>query len=156
MNTIPGPQDEAGRPALLIRARVVDSYGVPWSARLSLGGTIVVALLTWPIAGPLLGLYLGIWLVAKRRAPWTLLAFLALLASLFAWYIPGVPHELTTVLACCAAAPALWFIGAFTLRHQVMKLYREVDRTDLTLSYLFTALFGVWYVNYQLRPMWPV
>ncbi len=53
-------------------------------------------------------------------------------------------------------AVALWFLGAFPLRHQVMKIYWEVDRTDLSHSYLRTPLFGAWYVNYQLRPMWPV
>lgn len=37
-----------------------------------------------------------------------------------------------------------------------MKIYWEVDRTDLGLSYLRTALLGTWYVNCQRRPMWPV
>ena len=53
-------------------------------------------------------------------------------------------------------AVPLWLLGAFTLRHQVMKIYWEVDRTDLGLSYLRTALLGTWYVNCQRRPMWPV
>ena len=135
---------------------VFDSYGVPWTSRLSLGWTILVVLLTGPLLGPLLGLYLGIWLVAKRRAPSTLLVYLALLASPFAGYIPGVPHGLRAIAACAALAVVLWFIGAFILRYQVMRLYCEVDETDLSLSHLYTALFGVWYVNYQLRPMWPV
>jgi len=77
---------------------------------------------------PLLGLYLGVWLIAKHRS-----------TTSIEW-----------------AALALEFVGAFTLRRQVKKLYWEVDRTCLKLGYVFTALFGPWYVNYQLRPMWPV
>lgn len=139
-----------------MRTHVFDSYGIPWTAGLSLGWSIIVAVLSGFLLGPALGLYLGIWLVARRRAPATLLVYLALLGSISAWYIPGVPHGLRMIIACAVTAVVLWFIGAFTLRHQVMRLYWEVDQTDLSLSYLHTALFGAWYVNYQLRPMWPV
>ena len=149
-------QQAENRPSFLLRTHLFDSYGVPWTARLSLGWSMLAAVLSGLLLGPPIGLYLGIWLVARRRAPATLLIYLALLACLFGWYIPAVPHRLATIVGCAAGAMALWFIGAFTLRYQVMKLYWEVDRTDLHLSYLRTALFGVWYVNYQLRPMWPV
>ena len=53
-------------------------------------------------------------------------------------------------------AVILWFVGAFVLRYQVMGFYREKEGTEFDLSLLLTALFSVWYINYRLRPMWPV
>jgi hypothetical protein len=158
METEPEEQNQKGtvRPSFLMRTHLFDGYEVPWTSRWSLGWTYFVFVTFGVPLGPLLGLYLGLWLVAKHRSAASLLVYLVAVGCIVAALIPGVPHDVISARELEWAALALWFVGAFTLRHQVKNLYWEVDRTCLNLGYVFTALFGPWYVNYQLRPMWPV
>lgn len=53
------------------------------------------------------------------------------------------------------AAVLLWFAGALIARHQIARYYTQREGSEFPLSLAFTLIFGVWYLNYRIRPEFP-
>ena len=48
-----------------------------------------------------------------------------------------------------------WLAGALIGRNLVIRHYAFQEEAKFRLSLLLTLLFGVWYLNYQIRPEFP-
>jgi hypothetical protein len=148
------PQSKEAKYEPTSRIRLFDPDGLPWTSRLSLGWIIVLFCATGGVLAVPMGVYLGLWLKAKGRSGLVLAAYTTLFAcslatlvlseSLSAW-TDGV----STLMVVC------WFLGAFLARREIMRYYAGREGSALDLSPVLTALFGVWYLNYRLRPLFP-
>ena len=131
-----------------------DAYGRPWTASASLGWLTLAAVLTFGIAAPLLGIYLSLWIRRKGRSIWPLICF----SLPFAWFAVTapmgdvLPHSFR-LPDLVGFAGILWIAGAFTLRHEIQRYYREQEGWDIEISPFFTFFFSVLYINYCLNPL---
>jgi hypothetical protein len=139
-------------PQQLRRISLFDSYGLPWTARLSVGWILFVATVTGGMAAIPIGLYLGAWIRAKTRSALALLIYVLLTGTCAVLFPldPKINPQLTD--AASFALAALWFAGAVIARHQIARYYTQREGSEFRLSLAFTLLFGVWYLNYRIRP----
>ncbi len=134
-----------------------DDRGLPWTIRLSLGWTIVLALCC---AGTLfipLGLYLAYWVRTKQGrsgAFWCYLIFTAILVLALL-----VPDELlrhlspvaSVVLVVVSAGFLLLLVVApLVLRAEIRSIYRCSWGMDLPINPFLTVLFSSVYLNYSV------
>ena len=139
--------------------RLFDQDGLPWTSRVRWGMLLVWVAIIWFVLAPLVGIYLGIWLISKRRSALSLVLYVALTVVIVATFFLPVPtHGLLSMieLALEASASALWLAGAFTLRHQVMRYYSGREGVPFPLNPVLTAFFGPWYVSGHLRADFPL
>jgi hypothetical protein len=47
----------------------------------------------------------------------------------------------------------LWIAGAFSLRHEIQRYYREKEGWEIEIGPFFTFFFSVLYINYCLNPV---
>jgi hypothetical protein len=47
----------------------------------------------------------------------------------------------------------LWIAGAFSLRHEIQRYYREKEGWEIEIRPFFTFFFSVLYINYCLNPI---
>jgi MFS family permease len=137
-----------------MRYQLEDDYGRPWTASASLGWLTLLAVLTCGIAAPLLGIYLSLWIRRKGRSIWPLAFFSFPFASFVISYPLGsiLPHSfrLTDLLGFSSI---LWIAGAFSLRHEIQRYYREKEGWEIEIGPFFTFFFSVLYINYCLNPV---
>ena len=50
------------------RLTLFDSDGLPWSSRLEWGWLLALVAIIWFALGPVIGMYLGLWLRTKSRS----------------------------------------------------------------------------------------
>lgn len=141
------------------RIRLFDQDGLPWTSRLHWG-----ILLFWVAAfllllAPLVGIYLGIWLLSKGKSALTLILYLALAvisasASFGPFPTNGALSAIEIVLD--GSILVLWLIGALVLRRNVMRYYSDREGIPFSLNPALTVLFGPWYVGGNLRPDFPL
>ena len=138
----------------LRRYQLEDDYGRPWTASTSLGWLTFAAVLTCGLVAPLLGIYLSLWIRRKGRSVWPLVCF----SLPFAWFVVQfpmgklLPHsfllsDLTNFVGL------MWIGGAFTLRHEIQRYYKECEGWDIEIRPFFTFFFSVLYINYCLNPI---
>jgi len=139
-----------------IRYRLFDSDGLPWASRLDWPWLFLLSLLTAFLGAVLLGVYLGIWIRGKGRSALPLWIYSTLaLAYVACFAISLTPHPaVADEIALCGFA--LWFLGAFTLRREVIRYYSEREGIVFKISPLLTALFSVWYICGLLRADYPL
>ena len=135
------------------RTHLFDPDGLPWTSRLSLGWVIVLFCATGGLLAVPMGVYLGLWLKAKGRSWFVFVAYTLFACSCVTLLLTNLPtawkDAVGTLMAVC------WFLGAFLARREIMRYYAGREGSALNLSLLLTALFGVWYLNYRLRPAFP-
>jgi hypothetical protein len=137
-----------------MRYQLEDAYGRPWTASASLGWLTLLAVLTCGIAAPLLGIYLSLWIRRKGRSVWPLVCF----SLPFAWFVVTfplgriIPPSLSLV-DLESFIGVLWIAGAFSLRYEIRRYYREKEGWDIEIGPFFTFLFSVIYINYCLNPV---
>ena len=153
MNDPSIPQSNEARYEPKPRIHLFDRDGLPWTSRLSLGWMIALFCATGGMLAVPMGVYLGLWLKAKGRS-WLVLVAYTLFASSFAILLlaDSLSAWIDTVSLLMVVC---WFLGAFLARHEIMQYYAEREGSALDLSLLLTALLGVWYLNYRLRPVFP-
>jgi len=134
--------------------KLEDDYGRPWTASASLGWLTLLAVLTCGIAAPLLGIYLSVWIYSKGRSVWPLVCF----SLPFVWFAVTVP--LGSILPhsfrladLTGFAGLLWIAGAFSLRHEIQRYYREQESWEIEIGPFCTFFFSVLYINYCLNPV---
>jgi hypothetical protein len=134
--------------------KLEDDYGRPWTASASLGWLTLLAVLTCGIAAPLLGIYLSVWIYRKGRSVWPLVCF----SLPFVWFAVTVPLESILPHSFRLAdltgfAGLLWIAGAFSLRHEIQRYYREQESWEIEIGPFCTFFFSVLYINYCLNPV---
>lgn len=83
------------------------------------------------------------------------MAYLLLTCFCAILFLPDdlVPYKWGEVAAMLAVVT--WFAGGFLARHEILKYYAQRESSVFRLTLYATALFGVWYLNYELRPVFP-
>jgi succinate dehydrogenase hydrophobic anchor subunit len=137
------------------RISLFDSSGLPWTAHLSLGWIIFIFAVTGGLAAIPIGLCLGAWIRAKTRSAVVLLIYMLLAVACAAAFLPDsvMTQQWTDVLG--SSLVVLWFAGALIARRQIAQYYTQREGSKFALSLGFTLLFGVWYLNYRIRPEFP-
>jgi hypothetical protein len=137
-----------------MRYQLEDDYGRPWTASANLGWLTLLAVLTCGIAAPLLGIYLSLWIRRKGRSIWPLVFFSLPFASFVISYPLGTilpaSFRLTDLIGFI---PLMWIAGAFSLRHEIQRYYREKEGWDIEIGPFLTFFFSVIYINYCLNPV---
>lgn len=132
-----------------------DSEGLPWTARLNMASLIWVFVLTGGLAAIPIGVYLGLWIRAKTRSTPVLLLYMLLAMTCTCAFLPDALLPQRRADAIAVALVVLWFAGAVTARYQIGRYYLRREGCEFPLSLAYTLLFGVWYLNYRLRPEFP-
>jgi hypothetical protein len=137
-----------------MKYQLEDQYGRPWTASASLGWLTLLAVLTCGIAAPLLGIYLSLWMRRKGRSIWPLVFFSFPFASFVISFPLGNVVPSSFLFADLTGfAGLLWIAGAFSLRHEIMRYYKEQEGWDIEIGPFFTFFFSVLYINYCLNPV---
>jgi hypothetical protein len=136
---------------------IFDDRGMPWTIRLSLAWTIVLALFC---AGTLvlpLGLYLAYWVRTREgrsAAFWCYLILIAILIldlSIPEAFARHMSPFATGVLVVIGAVGFLLLLAApFVLRAEIISLYRRSWGIDLPINRFLTFFFSSLYLNYSV------
>jgi hypothetical protein len=132
--------------------KLEDDYGRPWTASASLGWLTLIAVLTCGIAAPLLGIYLSLWIRRKGGSIWPLVFFSLPFASFAIGFVSVLPasFRLTDLIGF---GPMMWIAGAFSLRYEIKRYYKQREGWDIEIGPFFTFFFSVLYINYCLNPV---
>lgn len=141
------------------RIHLFDQDGLPWTSRVRWGILLFCVSSVVILLAPLVGIYLGIWLLSKGKSALTLILYLAL-TSIFitASFVPFPPHGALAVVEFVLdlSLPVVWLVGAFVLRSDVMRYYVGREGIPFPLNPVLTAIFGTWYVGGNLRADFPL
>jgi hypothetical protein len=138
------------------RVSLFDSYGLPWTAHLSLGWILFLFMVTGGMAAIPIGLCLGAWIRAKTHSALTLSIYVLLAVGCAVLFLPDsiITQQWTDGVGL--AVVVFWFAGALIGRYQIARYYAAREGSNFSLSLAFTLLFGVWYLNYRIRPEFPL
>ena len=131
-----------------------DDYGRPWTASASLGWLTLLAVLTCGVAAPLLGIYLALWVRRKGRSILPLICFSLPFACFVVTYPFGniLPRSYE-LIDLSTFGGVMWIAGAFSLRREITRYYREKEGWNIEIRPFFTFVFSVLYINYCLNPV---
>lgn len=137
-----------------MRYRLEDDYGRPWTASANLGWLTLAAVLSCGIAAPILGIYLSLWIRRKGGSIWPLVFFSLPFASFVISFPLGSALPASFLIADLTGfAGILWIAGAFSLRYEIRRYYRQNEGWEIEISPFFTFFFSVLYINYCLNPV---
>ena len=128
-----------------------DSKGAPWVARLPWYWAVGISLVTAGVYPIIIGIYLSVWVRSKRRAGIAVfgygtimvLAIIEILATALNLK-PPISEGIDTV------GFTLWVVSSFVLRRELQLQFAWPDGSLPEMSILWTALFSVFYLNYQV------
>jgi hypothetical protein len=135
-----------------MRYKLEDDYGRPWTASANLGWLTLLAVLTCGIAAPLLGIYLSLWIRRKGGSIWPLAFFCLPFASFTITFVSVLPASFR-LADLLGFFPLMWIAGAFSLRYEIKRYYREREGWNIEIGPFFTFFFSVVYINYCLNPV---
>jgi hypothetical protein len=136
-----------------------DRDGLPWTSRIQWGlllfwvGAILI------VFAPLVGIYLGLWLISRQRSKLSLILYVALFAAFaFAVVFPFPANGQLSMFEMLSdvSVVVLWLVSAFTLRREVRRYYSDREGVPLSLNPVLTAMFGPWYIGGHLRANFPL
>jgi hypothetical protein len=139
--------------------RLFDQDGLPWTSRVPWGILLFWIAVFLLLLAPLVGIYLGIWLISKGKSALTFAIYLALAAiSIGALFAPLPSHGAAPNIEAIVDGLMLilWLLGAFVLRRNVMRYYAGREGIPFRLNPVFTAILGPWYVGGHLRADFPL
>jgi hypothetical protein len=102
-----------------------------------------------------MGIYLSLWVRAKRKAGIALYGYLVMTVSLALGLLPasffpqGVRWE-TFSTPVSIAICLIWIASGLLLRRELMLYYESPEGGKLEISLLWTVVFSVYYLNYCL------
>jgi NhaP-type Na+/H+ or K+/H+ antiporter len=140
---------------------IFDERDLPWTIRLGLGWTIILALTSVGLLFMPLGIYLGYWVRTRRghsAALWCYLIFtvICILSLLVPNELPrNIPPLATAILTVVATVIgvgglALLVAAPLVLRGEIRSIYRRSWGMELPINRLLTVLFSSLYLNYSL------
>jgi hypothetical protein len=133
--------------------KLEDDYGRPWTASASLGWLTLFAVLTCGMAAPVLGIYLSLWMRRKGRSIVPLICFSLPFACFVAFPLVTVIPRSYELADLCGFGGVMWVAGAFSLRREIKRYYKQREGWDIEIGPFFTFLFSVLYINYCLNPV---
>jgi len=137
------------------RLSLFDPDGLPWTAHLSMGWILFLFSVTGGLAAIPIGLCLGVWIKAKAQSGLVLSIFALLAGACAMAFLPSSVMTPQIADAVGLALVVLWFAGALIGRHQIARYFTQREDAEFRLSLTYTLLFGVWYLNYRMRPEFP-
>jgi hypothetical protein len=137
---------------------ILDDRGMPWTIRLSLGWTIILALFSGGILFVPLGLYLAYWVRTRQGrsvAFWcylilTVISILGLLLPQNVFDRYASPAATGALVSIWVTVLVLWFVAPLVLRSELRSLYRRCWEISLPINILLTILFSSLYLNYSV------
>jgi hypothetical protein len=132
-----------------------DSDGLPWTSHLDVSWIIVVFTITGGLAAIPIGLCLGAWIRAKTQSSIVLSIYVLLAGACAAAFLPDSIMTPQRADVVGLAVVVLWFTGALIGRHRIRRYYTQREGSEFRLSLPLTLLFGVWYLNHEIRPEFP-
>jgi len=120
-----------------------------------MGWILFLFMVTGGMAAIPIGLCLGAWIKAKTRSSLALSIYVLLTVAFALLLLPDLIITQQREDAVSLVLVILWFAGALISRSQIARYYTEREGTKFHLSLAFTLLFGVWYLNYRIRPEFP-
>jgi hypothetical protein len=149
--------DDARQASRLGRGRLFDQDGLPWTSRLHWGLLLFWVAGVLIIFAPIIGIYLGTWLISKGRSTLSLILYLATtLVFIPAFFTPLPAQGTTGDTVLVVSFFVLWLVGAFVSRREVMLYYSDPEGASFALNPVLTAFFGPWYVGGKLRADFPL
>jgi hypothetical protein len=112
-------------------------------------------MVTGGIAAIPIGICLGLWIRAKTHSTLALLIYVLLAGACAMLFLPDSLITPDRADAIVLAIVSLWFVGALIGRQQIVRYYSQREGSEFCMSMAFTLLFGVWYLNYRIRPEFP-
>jgi hypothetical protein len=133
--------------------RLENDEGLPWTASTDLGWIVLLVALTCGTALIALSIYLALWIYTKGRSILPLVYFV--LSAIFGFAGIVLSHwarleSITDILA--SVDSILWIAATFSLRHEIVKHYRESEKWEIRIGPWFTLFFSSVYINYRLNP----
>jgi hypothetical protein len=137
------------------RYRLFDSYGLPWTSRLSWYWLYTLTIFTGFVFAFLLGIYLGLWLKSKGKGISVLLLSLVM-AALFIllFFLPYQAHHAEDFAFNLILI--LWFAAAYLSRQKVISYYSEREGSPFKINPVLAGILSVWYVSGCLRADFPL
>ena len=126
-----------------------DDRGLPWTIRLSLGWTILLALFSAGVVSIPLGLYLAYWVRTRQGhgvAFWCYL-FVSVISILL--LVPGMSSA-RQVDAVEGVGLVALLVAPHILRAEIISLYRRTWQIDFPISLFLTFFFSSVYLNYSI------
>jgi hypothetical protein len=125
---------------------IFDERGLPWTIRLSLGWTIVLALFSAGLLAVPLGLYLAYWVRTRQGGGAAFWCYLIVgVISILAFLVPK-----TFDLYVDPIGFILFVVAAFVLRAEIISLYRRSWGMSLPINPFLTFCFSSVYLNYSV------
>jgi len=150
---------EAGQSIGSGRLHLFDQDGLPWTSRVHWGILLFWVAVFLFLLAPLVGIYLGLWLLSKGRSASTLILYSALaVISVAVSFVPFPARGAMSAIevGLDGSILALWFLGAFSLRRNVIGYYSGREGIPFFLNPVLTAFVGPWYVGGHLRADFPL
>jgi hypothetical protein len=113
------------------RVSLFDSYGLPWTAHLSLGWILFLFVVTGGMAAIPIGLCLGVWIKAKTQSALALSIYVLLTVACAVLFLPDSIITQQWADAVGLAVVALWFAGALIGRYQIVRYYAAHEGSNL-------------------------
>ncbi len=133
--------------------------GLPWTSRIRWGVLLFWLASIFSFIAPLVGIYLGVWLVSKGRSALSLFLYLALSVIFVPAFLASFPShgKMSSVEdALYVSLLILWLVASFCLRREVSSYYSGREGIPFSLNPVLTAIFGPWYVSGHLRADFPL
>jgi hypothetical protein len=125
-----------------------DERGLPWTIRLSLGWTIILALFSGGVLILPLGLYLAHWVRTRQGYSTAFWCYLAVIVISIMVLVPGFSERVVVALA--GVGLVLLLAAPHILRSEIISLYRRSWQINLPISHFLTFLFSSVYLNYSI------
>ena len=138
-----------------VRFRLFDSYGLPWTSRLSWYWLYLITVFTSFGFALLLGIYLGLWLRSKGKGISVLLLSITMTALfVLLLFLPSQLHHAESIVFNTIVL--LWFAAEYLSRQQVISYYSEREGLPFKINPILAGILSVWYISCCLRADFPL
>jgi hypothetical protein len=135
---------------------IFDERGMPWTIRLSLGWTIILALFSVGILFLPLGIYLAYWVRTRRGSSVAFWCYLILtIILILGLFLPDTfarpsPVVIALVYSIGVGGLVLLLAAPLVLRSEIKSLYKRSWGISLPINPVWTVLFASVYLNYSI------
>ena len=126
-----------------------DDRGLPWTIRLSLGWTILLALFSAGVVSIPLGLYLAYWMRTRNGHSLGFWGYLFVIVISILLLVPGMSSA-RHVDDVAAVGFVVLLVAPHILRAEIISLYRRTWQINLPINPFLTFFFSSLYLNYSI------
>jgi hypothetical protein len=128
---------------------IFDERDLPWTIRLSLGWTIILALTSAGLLFIPLGLYLAYWARTRRGHSAAFWCYTGVTMISILLLVPGM-FSARSEVAVAGVGLVLLLAAPHVLRAEIISLYLRSWKINLPISHFLTFLFSSVYLNYSI------